>query len=289
MTRIAFVADIHHGKDVMTKRSSQALRLMEKFRAFVDARQPDLVIDLGDRISDENHDRDLMLEREAAGAFKGIGCPVQHLNGNHDRDFLSVAENEAILGKDLSHQVVDLGDWQVILWRADTHIHRLPEGPTFRLAPDDLAWLEGALATAEKPSVLATHVPLSGQSQRSNYYFQNNSGIAGYPEIDAIQDVLSTARHPLICVSGHVHWNSVTVVNGIPHLTLQSLSEGYATAGEPAAAWGWLELGDVIRWTAHGRQHFAFETDAVSTCQRWPEPHGNFHAMRMAALAKASG
>ena len=285
MPKIAFVADVHHGKDVMTKKSSQGLRLLAGFAAFVAAGDAEIVVDLGDRISDENHDRDLVLEREVAEGFAAIPRPVHHINGNHDRDFISVAENEAILGQKLGHAVVDLGAWKVILWRADTHIHRRPEGSSFQLGDGDLDWLAATLAAAEKPCVLATHVPLSGQSQRSNYYFHNNVGIASYPELDAIQAVLRTARVPLVCISGHVHWNSVVTVDGIPHITLQSLTESCTTGGEPAEAWGVLELGDLIRWTAHGRQHFAFETDAASTMQRWPEPHGNFAEMRRKAVA----
>lgn len=285
MPRIAFVADIHHGKDVMTKKSSQGLRLLADFAAFVASGDADLVVDLGDRISDENHDRDLVLEREVAEGFRAIPRPVHHINGNHDRDFLSVAENEAIFGQKLGHAIVDLGEWQLVLWRADTHIHRRPEGSSFRLADGDLDWLAATLAAAQKPSVLATHVPLSGQSQRSNYYFHNNAAIATYPELDAIQGVLRTAPAPLVCVSGHVHWNSVVTVDGIPHITLQSLTESCTTGGEPAEAWGVLDLGEIIRWTAHGRQHFAFETDAASTIQRWPEPHGDFAALRRKAMA----
>jgi 3',5'-cyclic-AMP phosphodiesterase len=275
-TRIAFIADIHHGEDVMTKRSSQALALFAEFAAFVDAERPDMVVDLGDRISDRNRETDLALEREVAEAFKAIPVPVYHLNGNHDRDFLSVADNEAILGKELAHEVVDLGGWQVVLWRADTHIHRLPTGATFRLGESDLEWLANTLGAATKPTVIASHVPLSGQSQRSNYYFDENWGISTYPEIREIQAVLRQASVPVACISGHVHWNSVTFVDGIAHVTLQSLTETFTTAPHAAEAWGMLELGDRIEWTAFGRQHFQFSIDAPATAQRWPQPHPPF-------------
>lgn len=276
MPRIAFIADIHHGEDVMTKKSSLALPLFAEFAAFVAAEQPDLVIDLGDRISDRDHDTDLVLERQVAEAFASITVPVRHLNGNHDRDFLSVAENEAVLGQSLQHGVVDLGDWQVLVWQADAHIHRLPDGASFRLAEGDLDWLERHVQAAQKPTLLVTHVPLSGQSQRSNYYFENNAAISIYPEIDAIQTVLRAAKVPMVCVSGHVHWNSLTIVDAIPHVTLQSLTESCTNAPHPAKAWGLLELDDKIQWTAFGFQRFQFSLDAKSTMQRWLPPHAPF-------------
>jgi 3',5'-cyclic-AMP phosphodiesterase len=287
MTRIAFIADIHHGRDVMTKKSSLGLPLLARFADFVRQERPDIVIDLGDRISDENRERDLMLEREVAEGFKAIDVPVFHLNGNHDRDFLEVADNEQILGQSLGHQVVDLGKWQVILWRADTHIRRLETHSTFRLADGDLEWLAAQMKDLSKPTVIATHVPLSGQSQTSNYYFENNPHIARYPETAEIQAVLRSAKMPVICISGHVHWNTVTFVDGIPHVTLQSLTETFTTAPDAAEAWGMLELGDMLRWSAFGRQRFGFEVDAASTARRWPQPHGNFHEMRKKAMAEA--
>lgn len=276
MPRIAFIADIHHGEDVMTKKSSQAIALFAEFAAFVAAEQPDLVIDLGDRISDRDHDTDLALEQQVAEAFGAIAVPVRHLNGNHDRDFLSVGENEAILGQPLHHEVLDLGTWQALVWHADAHIYRLPTGATFQLAEGDLDWLEEQVRAATKPTLLVTHVPLSGQSQRSNYYFANNYGISIYPELDEIQAVLRQAKVPLLCVSGHVHWNTLTIVDAIPHVTLQSLSESCTNAPHPAKAWGMLELDDTVAWTAYGQQRFSFTLDAASTTQRWMAPHPPF-------------
>ena len=52
---------------------------------------------------------------------------------------------------------------------------------------------------------------------------------------------------PVVWLAGHVHWNTVTLVDGIPHVTLQSLTETFTTHPEPAAAWGLLELGDIHR------------------------------------------
>ncbi|GLQ58101.1 metallophosphoesterase family protein [Devosia nitrariae] len=276
MPRIAFIADIHHGEDVLTKKSSQALQLFAQFAEFVAAEQPDLVIDLGDRIADRSHDTDLMLEHEVAAAFASIRVPIRHLCGNHDRDFLSVAENEAILDQSMGHEVVDLGSWQVLVWRADTRIHRLPEGDTFRLADGDLDWLADHVRQAVKPTLVVSHVPLSGQSQRSNYYFHANYGISIYPELEPIQAALREARMPMICVSGHVHWNSLTIVDAIPHVTLQSLSESWPHPPKAAKAWGLLKLSETIDWTAFGRQRFQFSLNAMSTAERGLAPHPPF-------------
>jgi Icc protein len=281
MTRIAVVTDIHHGQDSYAKKGSAAMRLMAGFTRFVAETGPDLVLDLGDRISDSDHDTDLALEADVARAFAELQVPVLHVNGNHDRDFLSVAENEAILGQRLDHAVVEAGDWQVVLWRADSRLHR-PGG--FILQDGDLAWLEQTLREATRPTLLASHVPLSGQGQTGNYWFERNPHLSRYDRTDSIRAALAGAAVPMVCLAGHVHWNSLTVVDAIPHITLQSLVETSTTAPAPAGAWGLLQLGATIDWQVFGLDPFALRLAAAATARRPLPCLPPFPALR--ALAK---
>lgn len=273
--RVAVVADIHHGEDVFTKKSSAALGLMAEFVRFEAEAKPDIVVDLGDRISDRDRDTDLALERDVAEAFRPIAAPRFHLCGNHDRDFLSVADNEEILGQPLGHQVLDLGDWQVVLWRADTRLRR----PEIRFVLDemDLLWLGGVVARATKPLAIMSHVPLSGHGQTGNYYFERNPSVSTYPGVERVRAVLRCATMPVVCLAGHVHWNTLTVVDAIPHITLQSLTETFTTAPEPAAAWGLLELdAKAIAWRAFGLDPFETRLDTAATTRRWMPPLAPF-------------
>jgi len=287
--RLAIVADIHHGADQFTKKGTAALPLMADFARFVADAKPDLVLDLGDRISDEDRDTDLRLEREVADAFKAIETPIHHICGNHDRDHLSVAENAEILGQDLDHATVDLGDWTLVLWRADSRIRR-PGG--FLLTEADLLWLAATVRTATKPLLLASHVPISGHSQEGNYYFERNPESSTYPGAERARAILATARVPVVAIAGHVHWNTLTIVDGMPHFTLQSLTETFTTHPAPAAAWALLELSDVIDWRVHGLDRFEAKLNAADTMRRWIAPLPPFHehpeirakhAMRQAA------
>lgn len=267
--RLALVADIHHGENHFTKKGSHALPLMAEFARFVGETKPDAVIDLGDRISDKDRETDLVLEREAAEAFRAIGHPVHHLCGNHDRDHLSVSDNEAILGQSLQHQTIDIGGWRLVLWRADSLIRR-PGG--FVLTEHDLLWLAGVVRQADRPLAIMSHVPVSGHSQTSNYYFERNPASSTYPGAERARAVLRAAHVPVVWVSGHVHWNTLTFVDGIPHITLQSLTETFTTHPEPAAAWGLLELDAHISWTAFGLDGFSAKMDAGRTARRWITP-----------------
>jgi len=265
MPRIAIVTDIHHGADHYAKKGTAALGLMAEFARFVADAAPDLVLDLGDRISDRDAEHDRRLEQEVAEAFAGIEAPVFHLCGNHDLDYLTVAENEALLGQKLGHQTVDVGDWRIVLWRADSRIHR-PGG--FVLQESDLAWLDEVVHNADRPLLVTSHVPLSGHDQTGNYWFEQSPEKSRYPGTERLRTVLSRARVPMACIAGHVHWNTLTVVDAIPHVTLQSLVELSSTSPQPAAAWGLLELGEEIDWRVFGLDPFAVRLNAARTARR---------------------
>lgn len=279
--RLAVVADIHHGADSLTKRGTTALGLLGEFARFVADARPDAVIDLGDRISDVDAETDRRLEAEVAEAFRAITAPVHHICGNHDRDHLSVADNEAILGQPLGHTTLDIGDWRIVLWRADSRIRRVARDGFhgFVLAEADLLWLAGVIRTADRPLAIMSHVPVSGHAQTGNYYFERNPNSSTYPGTDRLRAVLREARVPVMWLSGHVHWNTVTVVDGIPHFTMQSLTESFTTSPEPAAAWALLQLDHAIDLRVFGLDPFAMTLDAAGTQRRWLAPLAEFHTL----------
>ncbi|MEM1274025.1 MAG: metallophosphoesterase [Pseudomonadota bacterium] len=272
--RIAIMTDIHHGPRSHTKRGDTARDLLQQSARFVVAEKPDLVLDLGDRISDVDHETDLRLEREVADALSVIGVPIYHVCGNHDRDHLSVAENAEILGQSLESQLVDLGDWTLALWGAEAKIHRGADRRGFDLPESDLLWLAHTAAAAEKPLLVASHVPISGHSQIGNYYFENTPEASRYPQSERARAGLAKAPVPVLAIAGHVHWNTVTIVDGIPHLTQQSLTESFTTQGAPAEAWGLLELGQTCHWQVFGGD--PCELRVTPQARRWTVPHPPF-------------
>ncbi len=273
--KIAIVTDIHHGKDAEAKKGSQALPLLKKFARFVAKQKPDLVLDLGDRISDEDPETDLRLEEEVSAAFEPIRrvAPVFHVCGNHDRDFLSVYQNERVLGQSLDNITLDLGAWRIALFRADTLIRR-PGG--FCCPETDIAWLERTIDDADRPLLIASHVPVSGHSQIGNHYFENNADLATYPrEAARIRAMLRASRVPTAWISGHVHWNTLTTIDGIPHMTQQSLTESFVMspdtgAGEACGAYGLLKLSKRdIAWRVFGADSLRVRIPLDQTARRW--------------------
>jgi hypothetical protein len=191
---------------------------------------------------------------EVADALRSLPAPVASLCGNHDLVHLPAAENGALLGQPTRHRTLELDGLGVLLWQAEA---RLDPGRGFALADGDLDRLEAALAGADRPVLLASHVPLSGQSQTGNHHFEHQPQLASDAEQPAIRAVLDRCPVPILAVAGHVHGNGVTVVDGFAHLTLQSLTETFTTAPEPAGAFGLLELSDAASPRVEGRDPFA--------------------------------
>lgn len=265
--RIAIVSDIHHGTDLNTKKSGSAIALMAEFAAFCADAKPDLVVDLGDRISDIDRDTDLKLEADVAEAFHPISFPRRHLCGNHDRDYLSVADNEEIFQTPMGHATINLGDWTLVFFAPDTVLHK-PDG--FRMDEADLLWLHSVVSHATRPLAFFSHAPMSGQDMTGNYYFANTPHTATYPlAAPRVREILSKARVPVCWFSGHVHWNSMTLLDGIPHFTQQSLIESYTTYPEPAGAFSLLQLSDQIDLEVFGKDAFRFSLPAAQTMRRW--------------------
>jgi Icc protein len=240
--KIAVITDIHHGPLSHTKDPNW--HGISAVRAFVDraiAEKADLVLDLGDHISDTTHEADHRAMSEVADVLKAFPGKRVHVLGNHDVANLSVADNEEIFGQSMASAVTDCGDFRLIAWQPNVYITR---GVGFSNAADHLDWLVEALTADERPAVIATHVPLSGHSQIGNYYFQRNAHYSSYPDHQIVREAVEATGKAALWLAGHVHWNTVTNVGNIQHVTIQSLSERFTTAPLTAGAYADIEIRD---------------------------------------------
>ena len=266
--RLCVLADLHHGPPSATKRGDAALELAGTFATFVREHSPDAVLDLGDRITDTDLESDRRRLAEVVEAFGAIGAPILGVDGNHDRDHVPAEENAAQLGRSAGSETRDLGGWRIVLWRADPKVRRTPEGRRFVLPESDFLWLSSVVQQADRPLLIVSHVPVSGHGQTGNYYFENNPIMGNYPEWPRVRALLQRAHVPVVCIAGHVHWNTVTTVDGVAHLTQQSITESFTTQGQPSGAMGLLELGaDTVHWRVVGAD--PFEVTVPVQAPRW--------------------
>lgn len=240
--KIAIITDIHHGPESHTKAPGwDALGVMRDFIRHAGEEHADLMLDLGDRISDTTREMDRQVTAEVADVFNSFHGPRYHVLGNHDVSNLTVEDSEEILGQSMQSQVIDLGELRLILWQPGV---RITKGTGFPQAAAGLPWLVDALAADDRPAIVASHVPLSGHAQTGNYYFEANPQYSTYPDHAAVRTAVEATGKVAMWLAGHVHWNTVTNIRGIQHMTVQSVSERFTTYPLAAAAYAMLEIKD---------------------------------------------
>ncbi|WP_449396000.1 metallophosphoesterase family protein [Devosia riboflavina] len=274
--KIAIITDIHHGPKSHTKETGwDGMATMEAFVEHANAIGADLLLDLGDHISDTDHATDVRAANEVANTLSQFKGPRYHVVGNHDVTNLSIGDNEDIFGQSMQSQVFDLGAARLILWQPGVNIG-LPGG--FAPTTDALPWLVETLKADSKPAIIATHVPLSGHSQIGNFYFENNYQYSTYPDHAAVRRAVEATGNAAMWLAGHVHWNTVTPVAGIQHVTIQSMSERFTTAPASANAFAVLEINDDLAdLTVHGNDPFHAKLAFRRSGDRpWLTPMGPF-------------
>lgn len=263
--RLALIADIHHGPDQGTKMGAAALPLMQDVLPELKAANADAVIELGDRINDVDHDADIALQREVADQFGLAGLKAAHLLGNHDNHQISRAEAEDAFQRSFDSYSFDANGFHIVIWNAHSKLTYSRGGPVtaedrgFHFAPGDLDWLMGDLAATDLPTVICTHAPLDNGSMAGNYYFERHTQFAGYEDDGpAAREIIERSGKVVLCLAGHTHWNAVNVIDGIPYVTIHSLTESFTTGGKPTGAWGVAEIGETVDVQVFGHDRARF-------------------------------
>lgn len=272
MVRIAIVTDIHHGPPSHTK--SVEWNGLPTLRDFVDRAEhsgADIILDLGDRVSDISLHEDRRHAREVAAEFSRFGGPCLHLLGNHDVVNLTVADNESILAQSLGNRVLEFEEFRLIAWQPSV---AFSEQDGFQSTADSIDWLVDTLLQDKRPAVVATHVPVSGQSQVGNYYFELRPHLATYPDHEIIRKRIEATGRVALWVSGHVHRNGAAQINGTWHLTVQSMSERSTTMPfEAMASADLIVEGDTFSMSVNGYDRFQVSADfAAPSSRTWLAP-----------------
>jgi hypothetical protein len=269
---IAIVTDIHYGPDRYSKKGDAAFALLDGFVRQVNSMEVGLVVDLGDRISNADLESDRKHLAAVAAAFKPLTRECHHLIGNHDVVHLSIEENEKILGKSLQHHSLDRQGWHLAFWNPSCALHA---GQGFFLSPNDLDWLAADLAATDLPSVVFAHMPVDTGSMVGNYYFERRYARGErHRNASLARDLIEASEKVVAVVSGHVHWNQLHFMDGIPHFSLQSLSETFTTHPHAAGSWALLTLGDTVALEVFGRDAVMYRVPIKNLSHHWLPPMG---------------
>ncbi len=202
--------------------------------------RPDVLVNLGDVIEDHGKAEDREHYRAFLEVLSALDAPLVHVAGNHDTINLSDEELAAEWDwpGELHYSVVVEGVRLVVLRTVEIR------GRSVSLPEHQLKWLDAVLEGSVEPCVLLTHHPCGEMNLRGNRWFAEAPHLARVSNRKKLRAVVE--RHPNVrgVFNGHVHWNHVSVVNGVPYVTVQSLTENLDddAPGRPAAAYAIVDV-----------------------------------------------
>jgi 3',5'-cyclic AMP phosphodiesterase CpdA len=240
MLRLAVITDVHFGPKAsfggkLRKLSHLGPPLTRAFAAKMrDETRPDVIVNLGDCIEDESAE----LDRKRYAAFVELlresDRELVHVAGNHDLKNLAAGDLLPIWGREAPlHYSLDRGGVHLVV------LHTQEEtGVRVGIDAAQLAWLEADLARSTLPAVVLMHHSAADQDLRGNRWFEGLPQLCLVAERAALRAILARHGRTLLVVNGHLHWNHLDVIEGIPYVTVQSLIENVEddAPGTPAAA-----------------------------------------------------
>jgi 3',5'-cyclic-AMP phosphodiesterase len=239
---LALISDLHFGPEArfggkLRKLTAAAPALA---RAFVermnDVVKPDLVVNLGDDIEDESPEADLARYTECASILRGARAELVNVAGNHDTIHLTPADLLRVWGRDAGGELYSSFD------RGGIHfivLHtRERQDLDVSVGAPQLEWLARDLAANPGPTVVLMHHSAAEQDLRGNRWFEGRAHVCLVRERRPLRKLLHEHGQVLAVFNGHVHWNHLDVIGGLPFVTVQSLIENLDedAPGRPAAA-----------------------------------------------------
>ena len=263
---IGIVTDMHFGPEArwqgrLRKLTHQAAELTRGFvRAMNDEVRPDLIVNLGDDIEDESREADLSRYGECQAILRTARAPLVNVAGNHDL----IHMNREDLGRFWQrtgplYYAFEQGGWRFIV------LHTLEKQDVeVRVPETQIEWLRGELAAARTPVIVLMHHSASEQDVQDSRWWPGRAHLALVKERAELRRVLEESGRVRAVFNGHLHWNHLDVIAGIPYVTLQSLIENLDedAPGRAAAAHTVVQLSErrmTVRVRGNDPARYQFE------------------------------
>lgn len=250
MLRFGVVTDEHFGPEArfggkLRKLTARAPELAAAFAAKMREQvRPDFVVNLGDCIEDESPEADLERYRACLDVLGSAGVELVNVAGNHDRIHLDDATLRRVWGlsgEGVLYRSFDRGGVHfVVLATTET------KDVSVRIDGEQLAWLEADLASTTHPTIVLMHHSAAEQDLRGNRWFDKRPHLCLVKERKRLRQLLAKYGRTRLVLNGHLHWNHLDLIDGIPYVTLQSLVENVEddAPGRAAAAHAVVRVGE---------------------------------------------
>jgi len=230
MWTFGVVTDIHFGSEAsyggqLRKLTRRAPALLDAFADRMrDEVKPDLVFNLGDCIEDASPAEDLALYRDCMAHLERWEGRVEHVAGNHDRVHLEPADLRqawGIAAEGPLYRSFELGELHVVVLYTHERKDR-----DITIDVEQLAWLDADLARhADRDVLVVMHHSAAEQDVGANRWFSTCPHLCLVDNRLALRERLVEHGRVRLVLNGHLHWNHLAIIEGIPYVTLQSLIE----------------------------------------------------------------
>ncbi len=265
---LGLVTDLHFGPEAHFQGRLRKLtaRAGELTADFVDRMnrqvRPDLVVNLGDDIEDESPAADTARYAECQGILRTSSAELVNVAGNHDTVHLSAAHLRTSWGLPAEGALYSSFERKgyrfIVLHTEERKDHHVSVGEV------QLAWLAEELKAHVGPVVILMHHSAADQDLRGNPWFDKAPHICLVRERRRIRALLESHGNVVAVFNGHLHWNHLDVIKGIPYVTVQSLIENldHGAPGRPAAAHAVVRLSkDRVVVEVEGAERARYQLD----------------------------
>ncbi len=245
---LGVVTDLHFGPEArwhgkLRKLTHHAPELARAFvRTMNDEVRPDLVVNLGDDIEDESREADLRRYGECQAILRGAKAPLVNVAGNHDTIHLNREDLNRAWGRSGPlYYAFDAGGWHFVV------LHTLErQDVEIRVDGLQIEWLRADLAGGTSPTAVLMHHSASEQDVEDSRWWPGRPHMALVKERVQIRHAFEQSKRVRVVLNGHLHWNHLDVIAGIPYVTVQSLIENLDddAPGRAAAAHAIVRLED---------------------------------------------
>jgi Icc protein len=263
---LAVVTDLHFGPEAryggkLRKMTHLAAGMARDFvRRMNDEVHPNFVVNLGDDIEDESRDADLARYGECQAILRAAQAPLVNVAGNHDTIHLNRDDLNAFWGRTGPlYYAFDAAGWHVVV------LHTMEKKDVdVRVPAPQIEWLRADLAAGDSPTVILMHHSASEQVLDDSRWWPGRRHLALVKERDELRRAFEESKRVRAVFNGHLHWNHLDVIGGIPYVTVQSLVENLDDdePGRAAAAHAVVRLSArriVVRVAGNDPARYQFE------------------------------
>lgn len=234
--KFAIINDIHIGayrpfKGIYRKSTPYSEKLLKAFVQKMNSSfKPHFVVQGGDMIEDENLKDDIKNYKKGLVILSKLKCPVYHIIGNHELNFLSEKFLKEALKYPKLYFSVDREDYRFIF----LFTKRYYPSKEIKVDNSQLNWLKRKVNT-DKKIVLFSHYSLAKVNTKGNFWFSERPDMTYINNYKEFLKIIK-GKNVKLAFNCHLHWNKKEVIQGIPFITVQSLVENTSGKSKGPAA-----------------------------------------------------